>query len=150
MRFQKCQFAKLDVCKAGKNRGWGLYAAENIPAGNLATEYMGEVCNRKTYERRRRQYEEEMNTYWMVLNTEPWEVLDASRKSTLGRFLNHSCSPNCETQRWTSLGETVIGVFAIRDISNGEELTFDYQMFDGASQKNCYCGAPGCRGVLGS
>ena len=151
MRFQKCQFARTKVRHAGKERGWGLYAGEHIAAGRLVIEYMGEVCNRRTYDVRRKRYDKELHTYWMVLNTDPqWEVLDASRKSTLGRFLNHSCAPNCETQRWRSLGETVVGIFALRDVKKGEELTFDYQMFDGASKRDCCCGAPECKGYLGS
>lgn len=78
------------------------------------------------------------------------EMIDASRKSTMARFLNHCCEPNCETRKWLSLGEIVVGIFAKRDIEHGEELTFDYQMVDGALGKRCTCGAPKCRGTLTS
>ena len=44
----------------------------------------------------------------------------------LGRFINHSCSPNCETQKWVVAGELAIGLFALEDIPAGTELTFDY------------------------
>ena len=47
-------------------------------------------------------------------------------QGALGRFINHSCEPNCETQKWIVRGELAIGLFAIKDIPAGTELTFDY------------------------
>jgi len=44
----------------------------------------------------------------------------------LGRFINHSCDPNCETQKWLVHGELAIGLFATKDIPANTELTFDY------------------------
>ena len=49
-----------------------------------------------------------------------------SAQGALGRFINHSCEPNCETQKWIVCGELAIGLFTVRDIKAGEELTFDY------------------------
>lgn len=61
-------------------------------------------------------------------------LIDATGKANFARFINHSCEPNCETQKWTTQGEghgfggkTVVGIFAIRDIEVGEELSYDYQ-----------------------
>ena len=44
-----------------------------------------------------------------------------------------------------------MGFFALRSISNGEELTFDYQFqrFGETAQK-CYCNSTNCRGYLGA
>ena len=47
-------------------------------------------------------------------------------QGALGRFINHSCRPNCETQKWVVRGELAIGLFASEDIPAGVELTFDY------------------------
>jgi histone-lysine N-methyltransferase SETD2/UMP-CMP kinase len=30
------------------------------------------------------------------------------------------------TRKWTVLGETSVGIFALRDIEEDEELSFDY------------------------
>lgn len=30
------------------------------------------------------------------------------------RFINHSCDPNCETQKWLARGELAIGLFALK------------------------------------
>ena len=149
-RFQRCQNAPTEVLYAGKLKGWGLFAAADIESGSFVVEYMGEVVDQKRYLRRKKEYGAERHTYFMLLNASPVEMIDASRKSSMGRFLNHSCQPSCETTRYKSLGETVVGVFAMRDIKKGEELTIDYQMYDGAEGKECSCGAPNCRGVLGS
>ena len=61
------------------------------------------------------------------------EVIDPTFRGNQARFINHSCDPNCITQKWNVLGETVVGVFAIKDIREGMELSFDYQ---GESQLN--------------
>ena len=41
-----------------------------------------------------------------------------------GASSNHSCRPNCETQKWVVRGELAIGLFASEDIPAGVELTF--------------------------
>ncbi|CAI8025463.1 Histone-lysine N-methyltransferase SETD2 [Geodia barretti] len=78
------------------------------------------------------------------------EILDATQKGNNSRFINHSCDPNCETQKWTVQGKLRIGFFTVRDIQEGEEITFDYQFqrFGDVAQK-CYCGSANCRGYLG-
>lgn len=35
--------------------------------------------------------------------------------------MNHSCSPNCETQKWTVNGDVRIGLFTLCDIDAGED-----------------------------
>ena len=56
------------------------------------------------------------------------EVIDPTTKGNLARFINHSCDPNCISEKWHVLGETAIGIFARRDIAAGEELSFDYKL----------------------
>ena len=55
-------------------------------------------------------------------------MLDATAKGGLGRYLNHSCGPNCETQYWMVRGETRVGIFAKDDIKKGTELCYDYNL----------------------
>lgn len=54
-------------------------------------------------------------------------VIDAGPKGNSSRFINHSCSPNCETQKWTVNGDVRIGLFTLCDIEAGEES--DTHMF---------------------
>jgi histone-lysine N-methyltransferase NSD1 len=76
--------------------------------------------------------------------------IDASRKGNQARFINHSCEPNCATQKWMVLNQTRIGIFAQTDIAAGTELTFDYQFERlGSGKQKCLCGTKSCRGYLG-
>lgn len=47
-------------------------------------------------------------------------VIDAGPKGNSSRFMNHSCSPNCETQKWTVNGDVRIGLFTLCDIDAGK------------------------------
>ena len=60
-------------------------------------------------------------------------------------FINHSCDPNCETED----DNDHIYVVAIRDIAAGEELTYEYNLYDSEDEEgDCHCGAPQCRGTM--
>ena len=71
-----------------------------------------------------RRERKEKHWYFMALDKE--EVVDASRRGGLTRFLNHSCEPNAECQSWTVDGEKRIAIVAQRPIAQDEEVTFDY------------------------
>ncbi len=65
------------------------------------------------------------------------------------RFINHSCDPNCELQVWMVKGRMHIGIFAIRDIAEGEPLSYDYQFDTNESNVfRCYCRTAKCRGTM--
>jgi uncharacterized protein len=60
-------------------------------------------------------------------------------------FINHSCDPNCETEELD--GE--VWVMSLRKIEAGEELTYDYNLYDGEEDDaRCYCGARKCRKTM--
>ena len=86
--------------------------------------------------------------YYMSLA--PDQLIDATDKGNASRFINHSCDPNCEIQKWATSNTYSVGIFAIRDISPGEEITFDYQFERiGNGAIPCFCGSAKCRHVLG-
>lgn len=58
-----------------------------------------------------------------------------------GRYVNHACDANC-------LGGGFRFEIAVRDIEAGEELTDDYATFGYASELQCRCGSPLCRGTV--
>ncbi|GHV07299.1 hypothetical protein AGMMS50229_13840 [Campylobacterota bacterium] len=61
-------------------------------------------------------------------------------------FLNHSCEPNLAFEA----GEPML--VNIRDINEGEELTWDYStsIDDGLFEMQCNCKSEKCRGVVRS
>lgn len=68
----------------------------------------------------------------------------AHLQGNISRFINHSCEPNCETQKWLIRGELAIGLFTLKDIKAGQELTFDYNFERyGDKPMRCYCATPG-------
>ncbi|XVE95547.1 hypothetical protein REPUB_Repub02eG0107100 [Reevesia pubescens] len=149
-QFQKRKYAKMKCDRFGK-KGFGLRMLEDISAGHFLIEYVGEVLDMQAYEARQREYASrgQRHFYFMTLNGS--EVIDAYVKGNLGRFINHSCDPNCRTEKWMVNGEICIGLFALKDIKKGEEVTFDYNYVRvfGAAAKKCHCGSPHCRGYIG-
>lgn len=125
-RFQKHENSACNIFKTEK-KGYGLIATSFIPAGQFIMEYVGEVLNSKQFEKRANDYSKQMNAhyYFMALSSDC--VIDATKKGNISRFINHSCDPNAETQKWTVNGELRIGFFSKKAISPDEEITFDYQ-----------------------
>lgn len=60
----------------------------------------------------------------------------------LGRYANHSCSPNCGIK-------DLFNVVAMRDIPAGVEITWDYAMTENNDWfMSCSCGSPRCRKLI--
>nr|XP_016453217.1 PREDICTED: histone-lysine N-methyltransferase ASHH1-like [Nicotiana tabacum] len=149
-RFQKCEYAKTKLFRT-EGRGWGLLADENIKAGQFIIEYSGEVISSEEAKKRSQAYEahELKDAYIISLNANYF--IDATRKGSFARFINHSCHPNCETRKWTVLGETRVGIFAKQDISVGTELAYNYNFeWYGGATVRCLCGAANCSIFLGA
>ncbi|KAI8343265.1 hypothetical protein BC941DRAFT_448086 [Chlamydoabsidia padenii] len=148
-RFQLRQYARVDVIRTDK-KGFGLRALTDLPRNAFIMEYIGEVITNTEFLRRTRAYEMEglKHYYFMTLKTD--EIIDATKKGCMARFINHSCNPNSVTQKWV-VGKTMrIGIFTKRAIKAGTELTFDYKFERyGAVAQKCYCGEPDCKGYIG-
>lgn len=113
--FEKRLYPPLKVyCTDG--RGWGLICENEIKSGAFIIEYVGEVIDDAEFQRRIAQKQEEKDENYYFLTLEKDYIIDAGPKGNMARFMNHSCEPNCETQKWTVNGLTRIGLFAIKDI----------------------------------
>ena len=148
-RFQRHEHLQVYPQKTA-NRGWGLVAGQKIRKNQFVIQYMGEIyyIDSEVGRRRLEKYRGSTDTYLMSITQN--EVIDPTKKGNEARFINHSCDPNCETQKWNVLGEVRIGIFAKRDIEENEELTFDYR-FDTlkTALTRCLCGAANCKRYLG-
>ncbi|XP_047317125.1 histone-lysine N-methyltransferase ASHH3 isoform X3 [Impatiens glandulifera] len=130
--------------------GSGIVADEDIKQGEFVIEYVGEVIDDQTCEERLWKMKDrgETNFYLCEINRDT--VIDATFKGNKSRYINHSCSPNTELQKWRIDGETRIGIFSTRDIKKGEELNYDYKFVQFGADQSCHCGAVSCRQKLGS
>lgn len=108
------------------------------------------MLSQRQFEERAELYAEQGQPHFYFMTLQNDQVIDATRKGNLARFMNHSCNPNCATQKWIVRGRLRIGLFALRRIRAGSELTFDYRFvrFGGEAQR-CLCGEPNCKGVIG-
>uniref|UniRef100_A0A4W5PLT1 Histone-lysine N-methyltransferase NSD3 n=1 Tax=Hucho hucho TaxID=62062 RepID=A0A4W5PLT1_9TELE len=147
--FSKRLYSETEVIKT-EGCGWGLKTNQALRKGDFVTEYVGEVIDSEECQQRiKRAHENRVTDFYMLTLTKD-RVIDAGPKGNSSRFINHSCSPNCETQKWTVNGDVRIGLFTLCDIEAGTELTFNYNLdLVGNRRSSCHCGAENCSGFLG-
>ncbi|KAL5976100.1 hypothetical protein ACLOJK_020430 [Asimina triloba] len=77
-------------------------------------------------------------------------VVDAMHKANYASRICHSCRPNCEAKVTAVDGHYQIGIYAVRPIQYGEEITFDYNSVTESKEEYeksvCLCGSQVCRG----
>ncbi|KAK0406846.1 hypothetical protein QR680_018841 [Steinernema hermaphroditum] len=150
---EKCGLDIIEVFDS-KACGKGVRARQIIEAGTFIGEYHGEIITESEAHRRIEQ------TYIDGNHEEKFYIMhvrgcyvDAKEVGGVIRYVNHSCSPNCEIKPVEVDGTIRLALFADKDISIGEELTFHYGMEsiakDVRTLPDCYCGADACSGVLG-
>ena len=117
----------------------GVYTTHAIRRGAIVTEYTGP---RLTNAEADAIYEHSPRTYLFGM-TDGQHVIDGDG---IAAFINHSCNPNCESDEIK--GRVIIR--AIRNIAAGEELAYDYNLYDGDLEDRavCFCGSRKCRGSM--
>ena len=136
--------------RSSQVHGRGVFASRPIPAGTRIIEYVGEVITKKEAARRGvAQLERAARTgdaavYVFILD-DKYDI-DGNFEWNPARLINHSCSPNCETE----IDEQHhIWVIALRDIAMGEELFYDYHFdIDNFEDHPCRFGSPECIGFI--
>nr|XP_043614145.1 histone-lysine N-methyltransferase ATXR3 [Erigeron canadensis]XP_043614146.1 histone-lysine N-methyltransferase ATXR3 [Erigeron canadensis] len=77
-------------------------------------------------------------------------VVDAMHKANYASRICHSCRPNCEAKVTAVDGQYQIGIYSVRPIVYGEEVTFDYNSVTESKEEYeasvCLCGSQVCRG----
>uniref|UniRef100_A0A8C1WJ54 Histone-lysine N-methyltransferase NSD3 n=1 Tax=Cyprinus carpio TaxID=7962 RepID=A0A8C1WJ54_CYPCA len=147
--FSKRLYPDTEVIKT-TGRGWGLMTKQDLKKGDFVMEYVGELIDSEECKQRIRHANENHVTNFYMLTLTKDRVIDAGPKGNLSRFMNHSCSPNCETQKWTVNGDVRIGLFTLCDIAADTELTFNYNLDClGNGRTSCHCGSENCSGFLG-
>ena len=146
-RITKRLWKSVQVIDAGP-KGKGLQALEDIKKGDFILEYVGKAIRKAYLERLFSRYKQERMLYIMALDNDIF--IDARVHGGKARYINHSCNPNCIVNRWNVRGVLRAGIFALRDIQRGEELSFDYKWDRkrGRAATKCHCGSSNCRGTL--
>ncbi|CAB4268647.1 unnamed protein product [Prunus armeniaca] len=138
---------KLEVFRT-KSKGWGVRSRSYIPCGSFICEYVGEILQEKEVKRRRGSDE-----YFFWTNGKFVDhafrdasqhvsfpmlpnffgdgfVIDATQHGNVGRFVNHSSSPNLFAQSILYDHDDVriphMMLFAKKSIPPNQELTYDY------------------------
>ncbi|OCF75113.1 hypothetical protein I204_03962 [Kwoniella mangroviensis CBS 8886] len=136
-----------------------LYAGEYLTSPQAHLRWVSQLVDSKVGE----------GNYILSLKLpdELWHI-DPRYKGNIGRFLNHSCEPNCVIQvvDWGMDSLPRAAIFTKRDIKYGEELTFDYANASGSTElaltlekeshheqhgkkrTKCLCNSTQCRGWM--
>jgi len=154
-RISRRKYAKTKTFLTSDNRGWGLTAKEDIKAGSLILEYCGEIVTEEVCNARLKEAQNKGKTNFYMFRLENDLVIDASEHGNNARFVNHSCDPNCVTQKWYIGNALRAGIFARQDIVANTELTYDYNFLGywhagGTDPQPCHCGAKNCSKLLGA
>jgi uncharacterized protein len=131
---------KIQV-RVGPSRiaGQGLFAAQHIHKGTRIIQYIGE----KISSRERALRLAAGNAYIFHLTYR--HAIDGQTPENTARYINHSCDPNCEVEKTSD----TIWIIALREITAGEELTYNYGYDARDYQGNpCNCGAQRCCGYI--
>ncbi len=125
---------KIEVRSLPDKGGFGIFARETIPAGEVTAVWGGYIVT-------------EEQLYGLPHETQQHSVQidEGLYLATIGEpesadFVNHSCEPNLGLRGQITL-------VALRDIQPGEEVCIDYAMTDSTpyDEFECHCGSPGCR-----
>ncbi|KAE9622102.1 putative histone-lysine N-methyltransferase chromatin remodeling SET family [Lupinus albus] len=166
-----------------KTKGWGVRSLNTIPSGSFICEYTGKLLEDAEAEKNigKDEYLFDIGNNYVdsslceeLLKIMPdagdssssqvFEdggfTINAANYGNVGRFINHSCSPNLFTQNvlYDHDDKKIphIMLFADMNIPRMQELAYHYnykidQVFDSdgnIKKKNCFCGALECTGRM--
>lgn len=136
--------------------GQGVFATAPIKAGEDVVQYKGKL---RTHAEVDDAYggQDTGHTFLFILNDT--YVIDGNSGGNVARWINHGCAPNCKAfvighESGDPRKDKVV-IEALRDIAEGEELTYDYDIQIEApitaEERRlwaCRCGAPNCTGTM--
>jgi len=138
--------------KNSKIHGIGIIATADIKKNTKIIQYIGEKVTKKEGDKRSAEKikkhlnkKNEGSVYIFELNKK--YDIDGFPKYNKARYINHSCSPNCEVD----IINNQIWIISIKKIKKGEELNYDYGYpFDKDDYKDhkCKCGSKNCIGYI--
>lgn len=129
--------------KQTKEKGRGVFAAKEIPAGTVIGDYLGTIIDMAQFD----PADDAEHLFLMYFTDYACIYPDAASPGV--HLLNHSCRPNCWIYSYR--GHTLF--FSLKTIEPGEELTISYLLSpnDGTCKPCthvCKCGSRYCTGSM--
>jgi D-alanine-D-alanine ligase len=132
---------KKYVIKGNAINGYGIYANQDLPKDTVI--FKGEGKSQRITTRNyvkqhwNAEQQEAFRRYAYPLSSEVFILWDNTPEDWSPQ--NHSCAPNTVYRG--------LDVVTLRDVKQGEELTFDYGAVYNQDMEpfECHCGAPNCR-----
>jgi uncharacterized protein len=119
--------------------GHGLFAVQDIQHGTRIIQYAGPKIPKRESLARLAQG----NVYIFSFN-DRFDI-DGKDLTNTARYINHSCDPNCAVE----LTKRSIWIVALREITGGEELTYNYGYgIEAYEEHPCRCRAANCCGYM--
>ena len=127
-KFQRKEYCSLEIIKTDQ-KGYGLRTTQALPQYVIVTntflqnqykysklsykhplfnfslrdgfviEYVGEVLNPREFDKRTKEYAKGNQEHFYFMSLKSDAIIDATLRGNCSRFINHSCEPNCETQK---------------------------------------------------
>jgi hypothetical protein len=123
LEFQQQIHPKVSIRFIDNQIGFGVFAQERIYSCAFVGEYTGVLTKKPG----RIQPEQKHSFAYTIWNTKKRKfTLNAEKQGNFTRFINHSKKPNLSLQSiyWRGIPRVVF--IALRNIAEGEQLTFDY------------------------
>ena len=145
---------RIQVRRSGVH-GKGVFALKRIAAGEPIIEYKGQLITwPEALRRHPRDPAEPNHTFYFHIDDK--HVIDAGVGGNASRWINHSCTPNCQAEQVDdAAGGGRVYIKALRALKPGEELFYDYgliidERYTPKLKKEyaCRCGSPACRQTL--
>ena len=148
---------KLIEVRNSPIHGRGVFAIAPIKKGTRIIEYKGTRMTQKESDLVYGNTSDTGHTFLFTLND--YYVIDGNFRSNAARWINHGCTPNCESETEEDDSgrpeKERVFIHAIRNIKAGDELTYDYLItLDEPHTKRmkkiwqCLCDAKNCKGTM--
>ena len=130
----------------------GIFAKKNIKKNTRIIEYVGEKVTKAEGDRRssiriKKFTNSKQSGAVYIFELDKKYDIDGFVNRNKAKFINHSCSPNCEVD----IINGKIWISSIKNIKKGEELSYDYgYAFDPDDFRDhvCKCGSKNCIGFI--
>jgi uncharacterized protein len=143
MKSQPCY-----TVRNSKIHGRGVFAKRPIRKGTKIIEYTGDIVSDDEAEKIG-STAVNGHGHTMLFSLGGDKVINGNVGGA-AKYINHGCTPNSEAVQY----EDQVFIEAIRNIKQGEEITYDYHLIVPGKitdkvrkEYACFCGSPECRGT---